>query len=133
MIVQPKSLAVALQKNADYPALIVYNAIYDIYIDGRKILSQRPGVAMARGVMEMSRSIQCTAALPVRWGYVWMTFGDSASATPPRGRRGAMTDPPAPWLVERAELRRLLGQVEPLLSAINRRLILIKTCPTLRS
>lgn len=52
-VVQPKSLAVALQKGADYPALIVYNAIYDIYIDGRKILSQRPGVAMARGVMEI--------------------------------------------------------------------------------
>lgn len=52
-VVQPKSLAVALQKDSDYPALIVYNAIYDIYLDGRKIISQRPGVAMARGVMEI--------------------------------------------------------------------------------
>lgn len=52
-VVQPKSLAVSLQKESDYPALIVYNAIYDIYIDGRKIVSQRPGVAMARGVMEI--------------------------------------------------------------------------------
>lgn len=52
-VVQPKSLCVALQKDSDYPALIVYNAIYDIYIDGRKIISQRPGVAMARGVVEI--------------------------------------------------------------------------------
>jgi hypothetical protein len=52
-VVQPKSLAVSLQKEADFPALIVYNAIYDIYIDGVKILSQTPGVAMARGVVEI--------------------------------------------------------------------------------
>lgn len=52
-VVQPKSLAVSLQKESDFPALIVYNAIYDIYIDGRKIISQTPGVAMARGVMEI--------------------------------------------------------------------------------
>lgn len=52
-VVQPKSLAVALQKDSDYPALIVYNAIYDVFMDGKKILSQRPGVAMARGVVEI--------------------------------------------------------------------------------
>jgi hypothetical protein len=52
-VVQPKSLCVALQKNSDYPALIVYNAIYDVFLDGRKIISQMPGVAMARGVMEI--------------------------------------------------------------------------------
>ena len=52
-VVQPKSLAVSLQKDSDFPALIVYNAIYDVYIDGRKVVSQRPGVAMARGVMEI--------------------------------------------------------------------------------
>ena len=44
---------VALQKTSDYPALIVYNAIYDVYLDGRKIISKMPGVAMARGVMEI--------------------------------------------------------------------------------
>lgn len=52
-VVQPKSLCVSLQKDSDFPALIVYNAIYDIYIDGRKVVSQRPGVAMARGVVEI--------------------------------------------------------------------------------
>lgn len=52
-VVQPKSLAVALQKNSDYPALIVYNAIYDVFLDGRRVVSQMPGVAMARGVMEI--------------------------------------------------------------------------------
>jgi hypothetical protein len=52
-VVQPKSLCVALQKTSDYPALIVYNAIYDVFLDGRKIISKMPGVAMARGVMEI--------------------------------------------------------------------------------
>jgi hypothetical protein len=52
-VVQPRSLCLALQKETDYPSLIVYNAIYDIFIDGRKVVSQMPGVAMARGVMEI--------------------------------------------------------------------------------
>lgn len=52
-VVQPKSLVVALQKESDYPSLIVYNAIYDVFLDGKKILSQKPGVAMARGVVEI--------------------------------------------------------------------------------
>lgn len=52
-VIQPKSLCVALQKTSDYPALIVYSAIYDVFLDGRKIISKMPGVAMARGVMEI--------------------------------------------------------------------------------
>lgn len=52
-VIQPKSLCLALQKDKDFPALIVYNAIYDVYLDGTKILSKTPGIAMARGVMEI--------------------------------------------------------------------------------
>ncbi|HYN19318.1 MAG TPA: hypothetical protein VE078_00040 [Thermoanaerobaculia bacterium] len=51
--VKPKSLGVALQKNKDYPAMIVYNAIYDIYLDDVKVGENRAGVAFATGVMEV--------------------------------------------------------------------------------
>ncbi|HEX7182353.1 MAG TPA: hypothetical protein VF756_10955 [Thermoanaerobaculia bacterium] len=51
--VKPKSLGVALQKNRDYPAMIVYNAIYDIYLDDVKVGENRAGVAFATGVMEI--------------------------------------------------------------------------------
>lgn len=37
----------------DYPALIIYNAIYDVWIGNQKIVSQEPGIAMARGVTEI--------------------------------------------------------------------------------
>jgi hypothetical protein len=51
--VKPKSLGVALQKNRDYPAMIVYNAIYDIYLDDVKVGENLAGVAFATGVMEI--------------------------------------------------------------------------------
>lgn len=41
-----------LSKN-DFPALIVYSAIYDVYVNNKKIVSQEPGVAMARGAMQI--------------------------------------------------------------------------------
>jgi hypothetical protein len=37
----------------DFPALIVYNAIYDVYLNDKKIVSQEPGIAMARGAMQI--------------------------------------------------------------------------------
>jgi hypothetical protein len=79
-VVQPKSLAVSLQKESDFPALIVYNAIYDIYLDGRKIVSQRPGVAMARGVMEIPpRNITVAFQKPVALGaYIDHTADDAS-------------------------------------------------------
>jgi hypothetical protein len=51
--VKPKSLGVALQKDKDYPAMIVYNAIYDIYLNDVKIGENQAGVAFATGVMEI--------------------------------------------------------------------------------
>ncbi|HVR99906.1 MAG TPA: hypothetical protein VMW27_24995 [Thermoanaerobaculia bacterium] len=51
--VKPKSLGVSLQKNKDYPAMIVYNAIYDIYVNDVKVGQNRAGVAFATGVMEI--------------------------------------------------------------------------------
>lgn len=37
----------------DYPALVIYNAIYDVWLNNKKIVSAEPGIAMARGVMEI--------------------------------------------------------------------------------
>ena len=51
--VKPKSLGVSLQKTTDYPAMIVYDAIYDIYINDVKLVDKQPGVAFATGVMEI--------------------------------------------------------------------------------
>ena len=51
--VKPKSLVVSLQKNGDYPAMIVYDAIYDVYLNDVKIIDKQAGVAFATGVMEI--------------------------------------------------------------------------------
>lgn len=51
--VQPKSLVVALTERSDYPAMIVYNAIYDIYIGQKLVAKNRPGVAFAKNVYEI--------------------------------------------------------------------------------
>lgn len=47
---QPKSLCVALQRDADYPAMIVYNAIYDVYMGKEKIIDRQAGTAVATPV-----------------------------------------------------------------------------------
>jgi len=49
---QPKSVCLSNQKGADYPAAIVYNALYDIYIDGEKIGSSMNGLGVGTDVME---------------------------------------------------------------------------------
>jgi hypothetical protein len=50
---QPKSLCVALQQESDYPALIIYNAIYDVYLGSERIVERQPGTATARPVREI--------------------------------------------------------------------------------
>lgn len=37
----------------DYPAMIVYNAIYDVWLSSRKLVAAEPGIAMARGVNQI--------------------------------------------------------------------------------
>jgi len=51
--VKPKSLVVSLQKDRDYPAMIVYDAVYDVYLNDVKIIDKQAGVAFATGVMEI--------------------------------------------------------------------------------
>jgi hypothetical protein len=50
---QPKSLCIARQRETDYPAQIIYNAIYDVYLGKEKIVSTQPGVAFAAPVWEI--------------------------------------------------------------------------------
>jgi hypothetical protein len=50
---QPKSICISRQREADFPAMIVYNAIYDIYLGKEKILSKQPGTAFATPVWEI--------------------------------------------------------------------------------
>ncbi|HKI03409.1 MAG TPA: hypothetical protein VKK31_15635 [Thermoanaerobaculia bacterium] len=78
--VKPKSLGVALQKNKDYPAMIVYNAIYDIYLDDVKVGENLAGVAFATGVMEIPpRNI--TVAFHKPFGFGRTKDGKKTSST----------------------------------------------------
>lgn len=51
--VQPKSLCIAQQRDSDYPAMIVYNAIYDVYIGKERIVTNQAGTAVAMPVWEI--------------------------------------------------------------------------------
>jgi hypothetical protein len=48
--VQPKSVCTAQQRDSDYPAMIVYNAIYDVYVGRERIITAQPGTAVATPV-----------------------------------------------------------------------------------
>jgi len=49
-VVQPKSVCTSLQRDADYPAMIVYNAIYDVYVGRERIIKAQPGTGLATPV-----------------------------------------------------------------------------------
>jgi hypothetical protein len=51
--VQPKSIAISHGRDADYPAMIVYGAIYDVYLGKEPIIEKQPGVAFATPVWEI--------------------------------------------------------------------------------
>jgi len=51
--VQPKSICIARQRETDYPALIVYSAIYDVYLGQERIIEKQAGVAYASPVWEI--------------------------------------------------------------------------------
>ncbi len=58
--VQPVSICMsdhAYKKGgSDYPARIIYSAIYDIYLNDERIVSNQPGVAFATGVRQVPPS-----------------------------------------------------------------------------
>ena len=41
---------------SDYPARIIYSAIYDIYLNDERIVANQPGVAFATGVRQVPPS-----------------------------------------------------------------------------
>lgn len=50
---QPKSLCLSMQQESDYPAMIVYNAIFDVYLDGFRVLPKQTGLGVGMNVMEV--------------------------------------------------------------------------------
>jgi hypothetical protein len=50
---QPRSFCVATQKDSDFPADVVFNAIYDVYLDDKPVLLKHRG----RGVSERATRI----------------------------------------------------------------------------
>ncbi|MEM7048321.1 MAG: hypothetical protein AAF604_01625 [Acidobacteriota bacterium] len=65
--VQPKSLVISLTEENDYPAMIIYNAIYDIYIGQKRVAKNKPGVAFAKNVYEIPpRNISVAFSKPFR-------------------------------------------------------------------
>lgn len=51
--VQPKSICFSHQRESDYPAMIVYNAVYDVYVGRERIIEKQPGTAIATPVFEI--------------------------------------------------------------------------------
>lgn len=50
---QPKSVCVAQQRGADYPAIIVYNAVMDVYVGKRLVDPQYVGLAVGVDVEQI--------------------------------------------------------------------------------
>jgi hypothetical protein len=51
--VQPVSLCAASGPERDFPATIVYNAIYDAYVGTMRVVQNRPGVAFSHAVTQI--------------------------------------------------------------------------------
>ncbi|WP_319458032.1 MULTISPECIES: hypothetical protein [unclassified Mycobacterium] len=51
--VQPKSICVALQQDSDFPAMIIYNAIYDVYMGSERIIEKQPGLGTGIPIYEV--------------------------------------------------------------------------------
>ncbi|MEO5876964.1 MAG: hypothetical protein ABIQ26_18365 [Streptosporangiaceae bacterium] len=50
---QPRSLAIAQQATSDYPAIIVYNAVFDVYVGKRIVASQVTGLGVGVDAYEI--------------------------------------------------------------------------------
>jgi hypothetical protein len=50
---QPKSICFANQEGADFPATIIYNACYDVFINNRKIIDAQMGVAICTPIVSI--------------------------------------------------------------------------------
>jgi hypothetical protein len=64
---QPRSLAIAQQAGADYPATIVYNAIFDVFVGKRLVAEKVTGLGVGVDAYEVPPkvSIQFQKAFPL--------------------------------------------------------------------
>lgn len=50
---QPRSVVVAMQKGSDFPATIVYNAVFDVFLDKKRVLTSQIGLGVATGITQI--------------------------------------------------------------------------------
>jgi len=50
---QPKSICRAVSADSDYPALIVYCALYDLYLNNNRVYANVPGLGIGKDVTEI--------------------------------------------------------------------------------
>lgn len=82
--VQPVSICMSdhaySKAKTDYPARIIYSAIYDIFLNDERIVSNQPGVAFATGVRQVPPSdVKVAFEKPLvtklfYWGTGWCWF-----------------------------------------------------------
>jgi len=67
---QPRSLAIAQQAGNDYPAIIVYNAIFDVYVGKRRVAEKVTGLGVGVDAYEVPPrvNIQFQKAFPLGGG-----------------------------------------------------------------
>lgn len=50
---QPKSVCLAAQPDSDFPAIIIYNAIFDVYLNDQLVLANQTGLGIGTGISEI--------------------------------------------------------------------------------
>ena len=79
---QPKSICIAGQPESDFPALIVYNGIYDVFVKGDRVLMNQIGLGVGTGVMQIPpRNISVSFDKPFSAGSLDVTAGNCTSMT----------------------------------------------------
>lgn len=110
---QPKSVCIAMSNDSDFPAIIVYNGIYDVFLGGKKVLESQAGLGIGRGVMQIPpRDISVTFQKGFTfWGFevgaanaMAMVEGSAA------GCISMMSVTPDVWEEGAHRIRRMLGK-----------------------
>ena len=73
---QPKSICRAEQAESDYPAFIMYNALYDVYLDNQRVFQNVPGLGVGGEVTEIPpRGIPVAFEKPFEIGDICVEAG----------------------------------------------------------
>jgi hypothetical protein len=78
--VQPVSICMSEQAyskgKSDYPARIIYSAVYDIYLNDERIVANQPGIAFATGVRQIPpRDVKVAFEKPIFTKLFWWRSG----------------------------------------------------------